>query len=149
MKRPKASDFDESKACIQGEMLDPDDVPDEPEEELPGSKKVISIRVDEIRPYLRTMSHMIQQKGIKKILVTWLKRGHPKKQANFPYNGGLSPESRPGYDNLNPGKDTAPPYWPKQDDWRNPKSNCCRHKETDHVKKWGMFNSTSYLREML
>ena len=139
VKRPKAIDFDESEECSQGDMLDPDDVPDELEEDLSGPKKVIHIRVDQIRLHVKMMSHMVQQKGVKKILVTWLKRGHPKKQASYPYNGGREPEKKPGYDKLNPGKNTAPPYWPKQDDWKNPNSDCCRHKEPDHVKKWGTF----------
>ena len=103
------------------------------------------IRVDEIGGYFRVMAQMIQQMGCKKILVAWLKVGHPKKQGTYPYNGGGEKNAKIylDYDKFNPGKHSAPRYWLQQDDWRNPKGADCRHREPDHIKKWGMTSLTA------
>ncbi|MDI1491672.1 MAG: hypothetical protein OHK93_002881 [Ramalina farinacea] len=92
------------------------------------------VRADQIEHFIKVVFRFgIQQKGCKKVLQYWVKKCHPKKQASHPYNGGQKPRWT---DEENKGEFTAPPYWPSQKDWRNAeKSNSCRHKEPDHLKK--------------
>ena len=142
VKKPKAIDFDDSDGSSQSDADDPNDVPDESDDDYDVEFKPTCIKIEDIWSQFRGMAHLIQQKGCKKVLVAWLKVGHPKKQGNNPYNGGSKAKERPNYDKLNPGKHTAPIYWLQQDDWRNPQGADCRHREPDHVKKWGMISPT-------
>lgn len=102
-------------------------------------KRYVKVPVDQIQHYYRLMFMELRQKGCNKLLVTWLRSAHPKKQASNPYNGGAGADRLPGYDKLNKGRDTVPEYWLHQDDWRNPASTGCRHREPDHIKKWGTY----------
>lgn len=83
-----------------------------------------------------TKFRQIGQLSLKKILKCWIKKIHPKKQANYPYNGGKFKErSRELHGEDNPGEETKPPYWPPTlwcEFWER-----CRHKEPDHQRKLG------------
>ncbi|KAL9640898.1 MAG: hypothetical protein Q9204_000518 [Flavoplaca sp. TL-2023a] len=80
----------------------------------------------------------IGQVLMKKVLKSWVKVKHPKKQSLNPYNGGKTREDQEqekrkrGQVDPNPGKLTAPDWWPRQDGW--PYTGC-RHKEPDHLRK--------------
>ena len=101
------------------------------------TRRATMVRVDELKQHYVTLFKMVQQKGCKKILQAWLKKCHPKKQASNPYNGGNLAIHYPDYESLNKGKHTVPVYWLHQEDWRNPGTTGCRHREPDHIKRWG------------
>ena len=131
----------EDELAPENEDSDSDDVPDEPDDDFEGvGRHSLKVRVDQIQYYYRLMFMELRQKGCKKILVTWLKAAHPKKQASNPYNGGAGADRLPGYDKSNKGRDTVPPYWLHQDDWKDSRSSGCRHREPDHTKKWGEYS---------
>lgn len=83
----------------------------------------------------------IGQVLMKKVLKSWVKVKHPKKQSLNPYNGGKTREDQEqekrkrGQVDPNPGRLTAPDWWPTQDGWPN---TGCRHKEPDHLRKQGI-----------
>ena len=87
----------------------------------------------------------LQQKGLKVVLKAILRKCHPQKQANFPYNGGKQQEQKVLYGDIdygerNPGLLTAPDYWLHQDDWKPGPGHVptgCRHREPDHIYKPG------------
>lgn len=121
-----------------------EDISDE-EDDFRGSTKVTTdIRADDLgrKEVLKTLLLMLQQRGCRKVVGAWLKSGHQKKQAEFPFNGGMKAKTYADYDAENPGAHTAPPYWPNQEGWKDANSgknqwNACRHKETDHIKRPG------------
>ena len=82
----------------------------------------------------------IGQVLMKKVLKSWVRVKHPKKQSHNPYNGGKTREDQEkekrqrGKVDPNPGRLTAPDWWPTQDGW--PLTGC-RHKEPDHLRKQG------------
>ncbi|KAL9128114.1 MAG: hypothetical protein Q9217_003135 [Psora testacea] len=123
-----------------------EDVDDEPDDDFEGmTRRATMIRVDEINKHYVTLFKMIQQMGCKKILQAWLKKCHPRKQASNPYNGGSRARSYADYEHLNRGKHTVPVYWLHQEDWRDPESTGCRHREPDHIKKWERLNLLVHL----
>lgn len=96
------------------------------------------IRIDQIRDQYASWFTFLSQKGCKKVLQFWIKRGHPRKQAENPYNGkGDGDKTVVVWDKDNPGACTAPHYWPCQTDYLNVKSGSARHREPDHIKKHG------------
>ena len=107
----------------------------------------VQVNVGDIGAKYKDMFKLLRQKGCKKIVQAWLRRAHHQKQSLYPYNGGSDAESHPDYDPDNRGKHTAPPYWPSQDDWRNPEGSGCRHKEPDHQKKHGQSFAQAYSGE--
>ena len=108
------------------------------EEECRLEDRWYPVRADEVDRFVRVLfRYGIQQKGCKKILQYWIKMGHPKKQATHPYNGG---QKQRWSDDDNKGQYTAPPYWPSQLNWSKEENTItCRHKEPDHLRKWGWF----------
>ncbi|KAI4254371.1 MAG: hypothetical protein LQ352_003131 [Teloschistes flavicans] len=89
--------------------------------------------------FRNALDHIGQTQG-KKILKEWVKLREQKKQSRYPYNGGLvkaalNKERAKNNEPVdqNPGRDTAPPWWPNQDGYQQGRG--CRHKEADHVKK--------------
>ncbi|KAL8701281.1 MAG: hypothetical protein Q9224_000574 [Gallowayella concinna] len=76
---------------------------------------------------------------LKPILRAWIAIKVPKKQTSNPYNGRKSKEEqalykeRTGKAEVNPGRHTAPDWWPKQDG--HERGRGCRHKGPDHMKK--------------
>lgn len=93
------------------------------------------VRVADVEKTYEDIFRKLQQRGLKQIIKAWLRRCHSSKQASFPYNGGKDASSYPDYDPQNPGKRTAPDYWPEQSDWD--KGTGCRHREPDHIFKKG------------
>ncbi|KAL8700941.1 MAG: hypothetical protein Q9201_005179 [Fulgogasparrea decipioides] len=101
-----------------------------------------TVRVDskeKIAEYYRKAFAQIGQLLLKKLLKAWIKLRQPRKQSENPYNGRKSkPEQarrrqQSGFIDDNPGRDTAPDWWPVQDGW--PVGKGCRHREPDHTKK--------------
>ncbi|KAL8640319.1 MAG: hypothetical protein Q9228_002749 [Teloschistes exilis] len=106
---------------------------------------------------------VIGQTQGKRILKEWVKIRQPKKQSQYPYNGGQASiggarkgakkgatkgarkgategaTRDAGDDELsqpideNPGRHTAPPWWPNQDGSKQGRG--CRHREADHLLK--------------
>lgn len=103
------------------------------------------VRISEIRGTMVDILRKLQQKGLKQVLKAMLRKCHPQKQANFPYNGGKQQEQKringdADYDERNPGLLTAPDYWLHQDDWKPDHGHVptgCRHREPDHIYKPG------------
>ena len=103
------------------------------------------VRICEIHGTMVDILKKLQQKGLKQVLKAWLRKCHPQKQANFPYNGGKQQEQKrlngdPDYDDKNPGLLTAPDYWLGQRDWKPHHGHVptgCRHREPDHIYKPG------------
>ncbi|KAL9583745.1 MAG: hypothetical protein Q9212_002532 [Teloschistes hypoglaucus] len=112
--------------------------------------------------YCNALEVIGQTQG-KKILKEWVKLRQPKKQSRYPYNGGQgktggakkgakkgatkgakkgategSAEDA-GHNEMckpipeNPGRHTAPPWWPSQDGHKQGRG--CRHREADHLLK--------------
>ncbi|KAL8782540.1 MAG: hypothetical protein Q9213_005305 [Squamulea squamosa] len=80
----------------------------------------------------------IGQLMMKKVLRAWVKVKLSKKQSKNPYNGGKNrveqqrKRQESGVIDRNPGRLTAPDWWPQQDGWP---ITGCRHKEPDHLRK--------------
>ena len=78
----------------------------------------------------------IQQIPCKHIAKSWVKVVEPKKQAQYPYNGGAKKaEAIEKYGKEHQGYLTAPPWWPPLE--------MCPHTEPDHIKKHGMCSSNT------
>ena len=106
--------------------------PEEDKEEFPGvTFSSREVKVSEIRDAYEDILRKIQQKGLKQIIKTWIRSCHPLKQGKYPYNGGKASKIEEDFDENNPGRDTAPDYWPPQDRWREGLG--CRHREPDHI----------------
>ncbi|KAL8736830.1 MAG: hypothetical protein Q9181_002294 [Wetmoreana brouardii] len=129
-------EFDGEHVCDSDESDDDDDGEPLLEEAFE------TVRVDskgKIAEYYRKAFAQIGQLQLKTLLKAWIKLRQPRKQTENPYNGRKSkPEQarhkqQSGFVDDNPGRDTAPDWWPMQDGWRNGKG--CRHKEPDHTKK--------------
>ena len=107
------------------------------------------VRVCDLGPVMEDIMRNLQQKGLKRILKLWLGKSHPKKQAEFPYNGGREQEKKrkskdPDYEESNPGRLTAPDYWYSQEDCsadKNHNGTGVRHKEPDHLLKHGLLTA--------
>ena len=89
--------------------------------------------------YVKAFTH-IGQSRLKQILKEMIKIVQPKKQTKNPYNGRrcrnqTQQELDLLQDDPNPGRHTAPDWWPNQDGWQEGKG--CRHKEPDHLLKPG------------
>lgn len=70
----------------------------------------------------------ILQVSLKKVLKAWIKVIQPRKQSNFPYNGGkMNHIAIDQYGKDWEGELTKPPWWPEH----------IRHKEPDHLHKQG------------
>ncbi|KAL8927950.1 MAG: hypothetical protein Q9208_002025 [Pyrenodesmia sp. 3 TL-2023] len=96
---------------------------------------------ERITAFIRQTADYLGQMLLKTILKALIKLYEPAKQTRFPYNGG----DRPSDDPKNPGRDTAPPWWPEQAHWRD--GFGCRHREPDHVfKKERLFLTPRILR---
>ena len=127
---PRTDPFEEAS-----DRDDLDDRDDE-KEEFPGVTFLSQeVRVCNIRSTYEDILRKLQQKGLKQVIKAWLRRCHHSKQASFPYNGGKDAKLRPDFDPKNPGRDSAPDYWPVQDGWRN--GGGSRHREPDHIYKTG------------
>ncbi|KAL8759488.1 MAG: hypothetical protein Q9199_000709 [Rusavskia elegans] len=80
----------------------------------------------------------VGQLMMRKVLKGWVKLKQPKKQSTYPYNGRKTREDLEQYKikygkvDKNPGRLTAPPWWPKQEGWP---IKGCRHREPDHLRK--------------
>ncbi|KAL8803597.1 MAG: hypothetical protein Q9182_003102 [Xanthomendoza sp. 2 TL-2023] len=82
--------------------------------------------------------HQIGQVCLKKVLRVWIKIKIPRKQTTNPYNGRKKKEEleqqreQTGEIDKNPGRHTAPDWWPNQDDYERGRG--CRHIGPDHVR---------------
>lgn len=96
---------------------------------------------DKVNEYYIEALTSLGQILLKDLLKAWIRLLEPRKQWSYPYIGINSARDRraesgqQAVDNENPGEFTAPPWWPKQDGWRN--GTGCRHKEPDHLYKPG------------
>ena len=109
----------------------------EEEEDFPGVKfEVTPVRVDSLHEVYFDIFKKLQQKGLKHVIKAWIRACHPAKQGSFPYNGGKV-KGEFGWDPENPGRATAPDYWPSQYGWKEDRG--CRHKEPDHLHKPGKY----------
>ncbi|KAL8772635.1 MAG: hypothetical protein Q9209_002296 [Squamulea sp. 1 TL-2023] len=94
--------------------------------------------VEALQDYYTKGVCQIGQLMIKKVLRAWVKLKLIKKQSTNPYNGGKNRKVQAreqqefGVIDRNPGRLTAPDWWPQQDGWPN---TGCRHKEPDHLRK--------------
>ncbi|KAL8764210.1 MAG: hypothetical protein Q9184_000179 [Pyrenodesmia sp. 2 TL-2023] len=96
---------------------------------------------ERITAFIRQTADYLGQLLLKTILKLMIKMYEPGKQTRFPYNGG----DRRSDDPANPGRDTAPPWWPEQANWKG--GFGCRHREPDHVfKKERLFLTPTILR---
>lgn len=146
-KRIKASE----KEGIQPKVGEGDDGDPESElEDFKGSSlEMRHIRLDRlVNEYYYPAMKMLQQKGCKRVAKYWINVCCPGKQAQSPYNGGKAAERAkkhgdPEYDPEHLGKFTRPDWWPATcNDWENQNVvGFCRHREPDHIKKHGEYDS--------
>ena len=99
------------------------------------------VQVKDVADLYPRMLEALGQKAIKKVLQAWIQAAHPRKQGQNPYNGGKGlKKEHPDFDpKKNPGKYTAPEYWPSQLGWEVGLG--CRHREPHHLKKPGQYLS--------
>ncbi|KAL8896389.1 MAG: hypothetical protein Q9207_007729 [Kuettlingeria erythrocarpa] len=87
---------------------------------------------ERITAFFRMTADYLGQTLLKGILRAWVKLLEPGKSTKFPYNGGSKGDRRSN-EFRNPGRHTAPPWWPKQAGWQQ--GFGCRHREPDHIFK--------------
>lgn len=127
------SDEDETGLLDDGEDSDEDGEEIEREDSY---RSVQLVETDEFTRYYDTMFRVIGQLSLKKILKYWIRNIHPKKQGQYPYNGGkFKISSMKLYGETNPGEQTKPPWWPPS--LENEKWERARHREPDHQRKIG------------
>lgn len=102
-------------------------------EEMDEASESVQICVGDekaVRNFYEERFKHLQQIPCKSIAKDWIKAIEPKKQAQFPYNGGKGGRE-PGSaedvsSNKGAGDKTRPPWWP---------TDGCPHREPDHIHK--------------
>lgn len=127
---------DEQPQCVR-ELVDGDDSEDDEEVNyIEDYRSVQYSNTGQLTEYYDEKFRTIGQLSLKKILKCWIRKIHPKKQTQHPYNGGkLKENSIKLYGKGNVGEQTKPPWWPpslESKEWER-----SRHKEPDHQKKPG------------
>lgn len=117
----------------------PDNSDDDHGEEVLETDQFDTLRADDVQGLAEYYTRGICQIGqnlLKRILKAWIRAKQPKKQSNYPYNGGKNKGQEKIQKEENPGRLTAPDWWCRQEDHEVGRG--CRHKEPDHQKKPGM-----------
>ncbi|KAL8692272.1 MAG: hypothetical protein Q9218_002665 [Villophora microphyllina] len=131
---------------------DADDDPKEDDDIPVVVEETECVRLDNtsrISEYYWNACEVLGQNASKIVSKVWIRLRHPKKQSVNQYNGGNgkgkgkrkgkgeaareTDQERTEPVDDNPGRHTAPEWWPPQDDWE--KGRGCRHREPDHLKK--------------
>ena len=109
-----------------------------------GENEIDRIRVDQLDEFYWRSFRSINQSACKRILKAWIRKCHPKKQNDFPYNGSTSKRKQKKSDRIYGylGHYSKPDYWPSDNGWRKSKyqqyQGGVRHREPDHIGKEGL-----------
>ena len=152
MKRRKSSvQFTKGAASIESvgsedELKSETEDEQEEFEEYVGAGSVSeTVRIDDddkVWDVIEIRLKQMQQDACKKVAKAWIKGKEPRKQSQYPYNGGgTKEESQRLHGDENPGELTKPPWWCRTEGWQHGEG--CRHREPDHLKKAGNVNTPS------
>ena len=120
--------------------IDNDDGDNDSEAGLPDEwegteSELESIRYDEIcERFYGPNFKFLGQLACKDVGRAWIKMCHPRKQSQYPYNGGATAAQSQRLYGCK-GELSKPPWWPRFEGWRD--GHGCRHIEPDHERKLG------------
>ncbi|KAL2038497.1 hypothetical protein N7G274_008836 [Stereocaulon virgatum] len=132
-KRQRPSTQERDAVKVNQDDDDYDSEADLPDEWEGTESELESIRYDEISERFYGPNFMfLGQLACKDIGRAWIKMCHPRKQSQYPYNGGSTAgesERLHGYK----GELSKPIWWPSSENWRIGLG--CRHIEPDHLRR--------------